>query len=118
MKKILVIDDDPSFRRVLEYNLQDEGYDVFCAASGEDGLALFHEKNPDLVITDMKMNGISGLEVLSAAKKNNPAMRVIVVTAFGAADNADTAIKLGAFDYLTKPIHRNQLKQAVRRAFG
>jgi len=117
MKKIIVIDDDNSFRRVLEYNLQEEGYEVLCASSGEDGLALFRENNADLVITDVKMNGISGLDVLCAVKKISPEMRVIVVTAFGTADNAEAAMKLGAADYITKPFNRDRLKQAVRKAF-
>lgn len=117
MKKILVIDDDHSFRRVLEYNLQEEGYDVLSASSGEDGLSLFAEQPPDLVITDMKLNGISGLDVLHAVKKASPEMLVIVVTAFGTADNTEAAMKLGASDYITKPFNRDRLKQAVRKAF-
>lgn len=106
MKKILVIDDDHSLRRVIAYNLEEAGHDVLCASSGESGLALFQEKNPDLIITDVKMNGISGLDVLYAVKKIAPAMRVIVLTAFGSVDDAETAMKLGAFDYITKPFNR------------
>lgn len=118
MKKILVIDDDHSYRRVLEYNLEAEGYNALSASSGEDGLALFHEQKPDLIITDMKMQGISGLDVLYAVKKIAPAMRVIVLTAFGSVDDAETAMKLGAFDYITKPFNRERLNQAVRKAFS
>jgi two-component system NtrC family response regulator len=118
MKKILVIDDDHSYRRVLEYNLQEEGYDVLSASSGEDGLVLFREQNPDLIITDMKMNGISGLDVLHAVRKVSPNMLVIVITAFGAADNTEAATKLGACDYITKPFNRDRLNQAIRRAFN
>ena len=118
MKKILIIDDDHSYRRVLEYNLETEGYQVLSAASGEDGLAVFHEQNPDLIITDVKMSGMSGLELLQTVKKVSPSMRVIVITAFGTAENIAMAMKLGACDYITKPFNRDRLNQAVGKAFS
>jgi two-component system NtrC family response regulator len=114
--KILVIDDDSSLRRVLEYNLQQEGYDVYTAADGEAGLRIFAEKLPALVITDLKMPGKSGFEVLSAIKESSPATVVIVLTAFGAIDTAVEAMKLGAFHYLTKPFNREELKVTVLKA--
>jgi len=114
--KILVIDDDSSLRRVLEYNLQQEGYDVYTAADGETGLQLFAEKAPAVVITDLKMPGKSGFEVLSAVKERSPATVVIVLTAFGAIDTAVEAMKLGAFHYLTKPFNREELKVTVLKA--
>ena len=114
--KILVIDDDSSLRRVLEYNLQQEGYDVYTAADGDAGLQLFAEKSPAVVITDLKMPGKSGFEVLSAIKENSPATVVIVLTAFGAIDTAVEAMKLGAFHYLTKPFNREELKVTVLKA--
>jgi len=104
--KILVIDDDSSLRRVLEYNLQQEGYQVFAAADGESGLQLFAEKAPAVVITDLKMPGMGGFQLLTAVKERSPATVVIVLTAFGAIDTAVEAMKLGAFDYLTKPFNR------------
>ncbi|MHB8707841.1 MAG: response regulator, partial [Desulfuromonadales bacterium] len=70
-QKILVIDDDESLRRVLEYTLQEEGYEVFNAASGEEGLALFEERQPALVITDMSMPGINGFQVLKEVKERS-----------------------------------------------
>ncbi|HBA89886.1 MAG TPA: DNA-binding response regulator [Geobacter sp.] len=114
--KILVIDDDSSLRRVLEYNLQQEGYDVYTAADGESGLILFAEKAPAVVVTDLKMPGMSGFEVLSAIKERSPATVVIVLTAFGAIDTAVEAMKLGAFHYLTKPFNREELKVTVLKA--
>ena len=114
--KILVIDDDSSLRRVLEYNLQQEGYDVCTAADGDSGLRLFAEKAPAVVITDLKMPGKSGFEVLSAVKERSPATVVIVLTAFGAIDTAVEAMKLGAFHYLTKPFNREELKVTVLKA--
>lgn len=115
-KRILVIDDDKSFRRVLEYNLQEEGYDVISASSGEEGIALFAEQPSDLVITDMKMTGMSGLDVLSAVKKESPSALVIIITAFGTVDKAVEAMKLGAYDYITKPVNRDELKLVVQKA--
>ncbi|WP_243370655.1 sigma-54 dependent transcriptional regulator [Geotalea sp. SG265] len=114
--KILLIDDDTSLRRVLEYNLQEEGYEVITAVDGESGLALFAEHAPSLVITDLKMPGISGFQVLSAVKERSPATLVIVITAFGAIDTAIEAMKLGAHDYITKPFNRDQLKLVVKKA--
>jgi len=114
--KILIIDDDTSLRRVLEYNLQEEGYEVVTAADGEAGLALFAECSPALVVTDLKMPGISGFQVLATIKERSPATLVIVITAFGAIDTAIEAMKLGAYDYITKPFNRDQLKLVVKKA--
>ena len=111
--KILIIDEDSSLRRVLEYNLKQEGYEVFTAADGAGGLRLFEEKSPPLVITDLKMPGMTGFEVLSAIKERAPSTVVIVLTAFGAIDTAVEAMKLGAFHYLTKPFNREELKVTV-----
>src|SRR5512135_928225 len=99
--KILIIDDDTSLRRVLEYNLQEEGYEVCAAADGEQGVLLFDEQQPDLVITDLKMPGISGFQVLDAIRKRSPQVPVMVLTAFGAVATAVEAMKLGAYDYVT-----------------
>ncbi|GFO60874.1 acetoacetate metabolism regulatory protein AtoC [Geomonas silvestris] len=114
--RILIIDDDSSLRRVLEYNLQQEGYQVFAAADGESGLKIFEERAPALVITDLKMPGMTGFQLLSAVKERSPGTVVIVLTAFGAIDTAVEAMKLGAFDYLTKPFNRDELKLTVQKA--
>ncbi len=114
--KILIIDDDTSLRRVLEYNLQEEGYDVQAAASGEEGLYLFGKTPPDLVITDMKMSGMDGLMVLKSIKERSPETLVIIITAFGTVDVAVEAMKAGAFDYITKPFNREALKLTVSKA--
>ena len=114
--KILVIDDDTSLRRVLEYNLQEDGYEVAAAASGEDGLKLFKQLKPDLVITDMKMSGMDGLMVLNAIKESSPDTLVIIITAFGTVDVAVEAMKAGAYDYITKPFNREALKLTVKKA--
>ncbi len=114
--KILVIDDDTSLRRVLEYNLQEEGYEVQPASSGEEGLYWFGQSQPALVITDMKMPGMDGLMVLKSIKERSPEMLVIIITAFGTVDVAVEAMKAGAHDYITKPFNRDELKLTVRKA--
>jgi len=114
--KILIIDDDNSLRRVLEYNLQEEGYDVKAASSGEEGLYWFGQSKPDLVISDMKMTGMDGLMVLKSIKERSPETLVIIITAFGTVDVAVEAMKNGAYDYITKPFNRDELKLTVKKA--
>ncbi len=114
--KILIIDDDASLRRVLEYNLQEEGYEVLAASSGEEGLELFAQASPDLVVTDMKMSGMDGLSVLRAVREQSPDTLVIIITAFGKVDVAVEAMKAGAFDYILKPFGRDALKLTVGKA--
>ncbi|HWR01247.1 MAG TPA: sigma-54 dependent transcriptional regulator [Chlorobaculum sp.] len=114
--KILVIDDDTSLRRVIEYNLQEEGYEVWAAASGEEGLKLFRELRPEVVVTDMKMSGIDGLTVLRSVKEASPETLVIIITAFGKVDVAVEAMKAGAFDYILKPFSRDSLRLTVAKA--
>lgn len=116
MRKILIIDDDTSLRRVLEYNLQEAGYMALTAADGETGLTLFDEQQPDLVITDLKMPGMSGFQVLAAVKERAPLTPVIVITAFGAVATAVEAMKLGAYDYITKPFNRDELRLVLKKA--
>lgn len=117
-QKILVIDDDPSLRRVLEYNLQEEGYEVQAASSGEEGLYLFEQSQPNLVITDMKMSGMDGLMVLKSIKERSPETLVIIITAFGTVDVAVEAMRTGAYDYITKPFNRDALKLTVKKALA
>jgi two-component system NtrC family response regulator len=114
--KILVVDDDASLRRVLEYNLQKEGYEVQTASSGEEGMYLFGRIRPDLVITDMKMPGMDGLTLLRSLRQQSPETLVIMITAFGTVDMAVEAMKAGAYDYITKPFNRDELRLTVRKA--
>uniref|UniRef100_A0A831U6L9 Sigma-54-dependent Fis family transcriptional regulator n=1 Tax=Geobacter metallireducens TaxID=28232 RepID=A0A831U6L9_GEOME len=115
-QKILIVDDDVSLRRVLEYNLQEEGYEVLTAGSGEEGLRLFEEAGPTLVVTDLKMPGMGGFQFLREVKERSPDTVVIVITAFGAVEGAVEAMKAGAYDFITKPFNREALKLTVRKA--
>ena len=115
-KTVLVVDDDESLRRVVEYNLGEEGYRVLTAQDGAAGLRGFQETSVDLVLTDVRMPDMDGLELLTRVKTMQPELPVIVLTAHGTINSAVEAMKLGAFDYLTKPFNREQLKAAVRKA--
>jgi len=113
---ILLIDDDQSLRRVIEFTLAEQGYGVRTASTGEEGLALFERERFDAVITDITMPGMSGIEVLKKVQTANPSLPVIVITAYGTVENAVEAMKLGAFDYITKPFNRDELRITLERA--
>ncbi len=118
--KILVIDDEKNQRTVLAKFLESQGYKVFSAASGEEGLEIIKSKVLDAVITDMKMKGMSGKELLKETKKINPILPVIVITAFGSVEDAVEVMRLGAADYITKPVNLQELliklKKELERA--
>jgi DNA-binding NtrC family response regulator len=115
-KTILLIDDDDSLRRVVEYNLREDGYQVVTAADGRSGLQRFQESDVDLVLTDVRMPEMDGVELLAHLKAMRQDLPVIMLTAHGTIDSAVEAMKVGAFDYLTKPFSRDQLKASVRKA--
>src|SRR5574342_158155 len=114
--KILVIDDDESLRRVLEYNLAQEGYAVLTAGSGETGLDLLKKEGADLVVTDVRMAGMDGLQVMEAVRRLDPNLQVIILTAFGTIEMAVEAMKAGAFHYISKPFNRDELKLTIKKA--
>lgn len=114
--RILLIDDDASLRRVTEYNLSSAGFTVLGAASGREGLALFHKHDPDLVITDVQLGDLDGLQILAAVKKESPVTPVLVITAFGSIELAVKAMQEGAFTFLAKPFDREALRLSCRKA--
>ncbi|MHB1015179.1 MAG: sigma-54-dependent transcriptional regulator, partial [Desulfurivibrionaceae bacterium] len=114
--RILLIDDDASLRRVTEYNLSSAGFAVLGAASGREGLALFHKHDPDLVITDVQLGDLNGLQILAAVKKASPFTPVLVITAFGSIELAVKAMQEGAFTFLAKPFDREALRLSCRKA--
>lgn len=113
---ILLIDDDDSLRRVMEYSLTEAGYRVQTASSGEEGLLLFGKASFGAVITDITMPGMSGMEVLDVIRRQDPGMPVIVITAYGTIESAVDAMKQGAFDYITKPVSRDELRLTLDKA--
>jgi len=114
--KILLIDDDDSLRRVTEYNLTSAGFEVVTAASGRDGLTAFGAEEPDLVVTDVELGDLNGLEVLNEIKKMSPDTPVIVITAYGTIDMAVKAMGEGAFNFITKPFDRDTLRLSCQKA--
>ena len=114
-KRILVVDDDESLRWVTQAQLQQSGFDVSAAANGDEALKRIGEFPPDLVITDLKMPGMSGLDLLRRVRGEYAEILVIVVTAFGTVENAVEAMKAGAYDYITKPVNMDELRLIVQR---
>jgi DNA-binding NtrC family response regulator len=115
-RSILVVDDDESLRRITQMQLEEAGYDVLKASNGSEALVLIEEEAPALVITDLKMPGFSGLELLKKVRESNPQITVMMITAFGTVQTAVEAMKAGAYDYITKPIDYEELVLAVNRA--
>ena len=113
---ILTIDDEENIRNGLADNFELEGYEVKQAASGEEGLKLIAEGGIDLVITDLRMDGISGSEVVKRVTTEHPGVPIIVLTGHGSIDDATAALKAGAFDFLTKPLDLDHLNKIVKNA--
>ncbi|HJT86894.1 MAG TPA: sigma-54 dependent transcriptional regulator [Bryobacteraceae bacterium] len=113
---ILVVDDDESLRRVTQMQLEEAGYRVFTSPDGTDALRRIDEENPALVITDLKMPGLSGLDLLKQVRREYPRTAVLMITAFGTVQTAVEAMKAGACDYITKPIDYEELVLLVHRA--
>ena len=113
---ILVIDDEENIRNGLAVNFEMEDYNVKTAASGKEGLSLLRKGDIDLVITDLRMDGIAGEEVVRRVATETPGIPVIVLTGHGSIDAAVNAMKAGAYDFLTKPLNLDQLNIIVKRA--
>jgi len=116
MNTILVVDDEPNYLVVLSELLKEEGYEVITAQRGEDGLKIVAETDLDLVITDMRMPGMDGLELLQEIKSSHKDLPVIMITAFGEVEKAVVAMKAGAYNYLAKPFNNDELLLNIRKA--
>jgi DNA-binding NtrC family response regulator len=112
---ILIIDDEPLMRLSITDALKAVGYEVRAAASGHEGMALLNKESFDVVITDLRLPGADGLTLLQACKQRSPRTEVIVITAHGSVDSAVEAMKLGAYDYITKPFSMDELLLIVER---
>ncbi|MBQ4497262.1 MAG: sigma-54-dependent Fis family transcriptional regulator, partial [Spirochaetaceae bacterium] len=113
---ILIIDDEKNIREGLAAALEMDGYNVVLAPDGETGLQLVGRGDIDLVITDLRMPGISGEEVLAKVTSESPGLPVIVLTGHGTIDSAVDAMRAGAYDFLTKPLNLDRLSLIVKRA--
>jgi DNA-binding NtrC family response regulator len=115
-KQILVADDEDNLRRVLKAQLQHDGYEVRCVADGEAVLQAMAEHHIDVLITDLRMPKLDGMQVLKSVSEHFPNVPVIMITAHGTVDTAVEALKLGAFDYVTKPFDRAEFRTVVSKA--
>lgn len=114
--KILVVDDEQLIRWSLEQNLKKQGYEVVTAASGEDALRMVKEEEPNLMLLDIQLPGMNGMEVLEKVKEINEEIIVIMVTALGILETAVKAMRLGAFDYINKPFNLEELAIIIKKA--
>ncbi|MGA2235458.1 MAG: sigma-54 dependent transcriptional regulator [Terriglobales bacterium] len=115
MQTILIIEDEAKMRRLLELNLGDDGFKTLSAGDAETGLKLLASEPVHLVLTDLKLPGISGLEFLQTAKQQNPALPIVVMTAFGSVETAVEAMKAGASDYVVKPFSLAEMRMVVHK---
>ena len=114
--KILVVDDEHFITFTLKQHLEQEGYEVFTAPSAEEGLEIYKTEIPDVLILDVQLPGMSGLELLTTLKKIYPENIVIIITAFGDIETAVTAIKSGAYDFVEKPFDLNRVSIIIKKA--
>ena len=112
---ILIVEDEAKMRRLLELQLGEEGFLVHSAADAETGLQLLVREKPDLVVTDLRLPGMSGLEFLQAVKRVNAALPVVIMTAHGTVEAAVEAMKIGASDFVTKPFSLDELVLIIRK---
>ncbi|HEX6775099.1 MAG TPA: sigma-54 dependent transcriptional regulator, partial [Methylomirabilota bacterium] len=114
--RVLIVDDEKSMRDLLSITLEKEGYDVSSATGGETAIEMLHRDSVDVVITDLRMPKVDGLQVLRAAKEISPDTTVIMITAVASTESAVEAMKLGAYDYITKPFKLDEVNLIVRNA--
>ncbi len=115
---ILVVDDEPRIRRVLELALGDLEYHVLLAASGEEARRRLREDAADIVLLDLQLPDVSGLDLLAEIRGERAELPVILMTAYGTVETAVQAMKLGAFDYVVKPFSVDEIDALARRALG
>ena len=115
MPTVLIVEDEAKMRRLLELNLGEDGFTTLSAGDAESGLKLLRESTVDLVVTDLKLPGMNGLEFLQAIKRQNAALPVVVMTAFGTVETAVEAMKAGASDYVLKPFSLSEMRMVVHK---
>ena len=115
MPAILIVEDEAKMRRLLELNLGEDGFATFSAGDAESGLKLLRENHIDLVVTDLKLPGMDGLEFLQTIKRQSAALPVVVMTAFGSVETAVEAMKAGAADYVLKPFSLTEMRLVIHK---
>ena len=118
MEKILIIEDEKNLRRSLALTLEMEGYNVVEANSGEEGLRKLDSEEIDVVVTDVRLPGMDGIQIIREVKSRRPDVEVLVMTAFGSIENAVEALQEGASDYITKPFKENEFRVRLQKALA
>jgi two-component system response regulator AtoC len=118
MAEILVVDDDQSIATAFERFLRQEGHVCTVVSNAEDAIRVAGEREPDLVLMDIRMPGVSGLEALQQLRARHPHLYVVIMTAYGTSQTSIDAIRAGAFEYLTKPLDLDQLRSVIRHALS
>src|SRR5208337_4084174 len=116
MERVLIVDDEEQMRELLAKVLEKNGYQVMTAGDGGQALTLLEKEPMDLVVTDVRMPGLDGMEALKAIKELNPEIVVIIMTAFGSIDQAVQAVKEGAYDYINKPFKIDEMLLTIKKA--
>lgn len=114
-KKILIVDDEKNIRLTLSQSIEDTGAEIDTAVNGEEGLKKAEENDYDIILLDIKMPGIDGIEVLRRLREKSTNATVVIITAHGTIDNAVEAMKLGAVDFIQKPFSPNEIRDLIRR---
>jgi two-component system, OmpR family, alkaline phosphatase synthesis response regulator PhoP len=119
-KKILIIEDDPSFSRAINHIIQKEGYDVITANNGLTGLRMAQEEKPDLLVLDVMLPGLDGFEICFRLRRDPPtaSLPIIMLSAKGQDSDKVTGLKVGANEYLTKPVDRELLLEKITALLG
>jgi DNA-binding NtrC family response regulator len=115
-ERLLIVEDEDTLCESLQRVLRREGYEVDGADSAESAFTLLETRSYDLIITDIILPGISGIELLAQYRKKNPTQKVMVITAYASLTSAVEAIKAGACDFIIKPLMHDEMKRAVRKA--
>lgn len=115
-EKLLIVEDEETLRESLRRVLVQDGYEVDTAGSSEAAFRMLDEQNYGLVVTDIILPGISGLQLLKDCRKKNPGIKFVIITAYASIETAVEATRAGAFDYLVKPIRHPEIKETIKKA--
>ena len=114
--RLMVIDDEPIVGKRLKQIFQKAGYNTEVFTSGQPALKNLEENSYDIIVTDLKMEGVDGMKILEAASEKNPEIKVIIITAYAEMETAKEAFKKGVFDFIAKPFKIEELKQVILKA--
>ncbi len=116
--KILIIDDETELRELMKDVLEEESYEVFCAANGADGILLNEQIKPDVILLDLRMPGMDGIETLHNIRKTDEKVNVVILTGYGCPDTIRDAVALNVSEYLSKPFENRELLSIIGKAFA